>query len=360
MIEIGWVGGAVAMIVPWSLVLDPFGGLLKAAAEAGVEHLRAKNRAAETINAERAHEWAKDEASHRAALLEQKAQDDFARAWNAEEHTASVRLWLQGAVQDAQLRQEASPFRLPDDDIRMLSAAVTDDGEIPALIIAPFVDRASGTAGPEVSRQLWWRAQQRAEWTSSLAGLSGHMRPVEHLDLDIDLIRLRLGRVPFVLIHGDAEVDRVQVRIVGSGMMPVPGTSPQSPANSDYGPSVSITGPLPWSPGPPAGRLADFVMDALIAYASALGEIYHLSRSGLQPRLHELVPDWLRPTVTSIIIGGYGIALRDRPWNKKVVIGLQDLVRSMPAGIDPGLHEQAESLLDEVWQKFVDDTLVRG
>jgi hypothetical protein len=347
------------MVVPLSL-LSPFGSLLNAGANALVEHVRARNRAAEAIDAERAHEWAKDEASHRAALWEQKAQADFARAWNAEEHTASVRLWLQGAVRDAQLRQEASPFKLPDDDIRMLSAAVTGDGEIPAFIIAPFVDRTGGAASSEVSRQLWWRAQERAEWTSSLAGLTGHMRPVEHLDLDIDLIRLRLGRAPFVLIHGDAEVDRVQVRIVGSGMLPVPEANPQSPADSDYGPSVSISGSLPWSPDLPAGRLGDVVMDTLIACSGVLGEIYHLSRSGLQPRLHERVPDWLRPGVTSMIIGGYGIALRDRPWNKKVVSGLQDLVRSMPADIDPGLRDQAESLLDDVWQKFVGDTLVRG
>ena len=54
-----------------------------------------------------------------------------------------------------------------------------------------------------------------------------------------------------------------------------------------------------------------------------------------------------------MIIGGYGIALRDRPWNKKVVSGLQDLVKSMPADFDPGLRNQAESLLDAVWQKFV-------
>jgi hypothetical protein len=347
------------MIVPLSL-LDPFGGLLNAGANALVEHLRAKNRAAETVDAGRAHDWAKDEASHRAALREEKAQADYARAWSAEKHSASVRVWLQGAVQDAQLRQEASPFRLPDDDIRMLSAAVTGNGEIPAFIIAPFVDRAAAPAGSEVSRQLWWRAQTRADWTSSLAGLTGHMRPVEHLDLDIDLIRLRLGRAPFVLIHGDAEVDRVQVRVVGSGMLPVPGASPRSPADSDYGPSVSISGALPWSPGLPAGRLDDAVMDALIASVGVLGEIYLLSRSGLQPRLHERVPDWLRPGVTSMIIGGYGIALRDRPWNKKVVSGLQDLVRSMPADIDPGLRDQADSLLDDVWQKFVGDTLVRG
>jgi len=61
------------MVVPLSL-LSPFGSLLNAGANALVEHVRARNRAAEAVDAERAHEWAKDEASHRAALWELKAQ----------------------------------------------------------------------------------------------------------------------------------------------------------------------------------------------------------------------------------------------------------------------------------------------
>ena len=205
------------------MATGPWDILLQTGADALIERLRARIRSKEAVQA---HEHALEDAAVKAESQERSAQADFARAWQAEEHTAAVRLWEQVTLHAERMRQEASPFKLPGEDIRSIAEAATRKGELPALIIAPFLDRLGGAAGIGVCRQLWWRAQQRVDWTKGLAGLSGHMRPVSELDIDVDLIRDMLAGLPFVLIHGDVEVDQFQVRILGLGVLPSPDIKP--------------------------------------------------------------------------------------------------------------------------------------
>lgn len=332
---------------PWDI-------LLKTGADALLEQLRARIRARDD---QRAHDHVKDESKFQAELKEMGAEADFARAWRMQEHAAGVRVWEQVTLHEVKLRQEASPFKLPPSDIRAVGTAATKNGDSPALIIAPFVDRVGSPGGSDVARQLWWRAQQRADWTVGLAGLSGHMRPVHDFDIDIDLIRQVLGEIPFVLVHGDAEVDRIQVRIVGSGVLPQPQMERLSSASSGPGPAVSISGTLPWLENPGSYRLADDMLDTLLACVGVLGEIFHLARSGRQPQLHNLVPDWLKPGVTSMIIGGYGIAVQNGAWNSEVVSGLQDLVVSMPVDDEDGLRSRARNLLADVMRRLASSAL---
>lgn len=338
------------MTGPWDI-------LLQTGADALLEQLRARIRSKE---ADQAHEHALEDAAVKAELQERSAQADFARAWQAEEHAAAVQLWEQVTLHAERMRQEASPFKLPGDDIRSIAGAATRKGEFPALIFAPFLDRLGGSAGIDVCRQLWWRAQQRADWTEGLVGLSGHMRPVSELDIDMALIRNMLGDLPFVLIHGDVEVDRVQVRIVGSGVLPQPGVSSPSHEVSATGPAVSICGTLPWPDVPGGYRLAEDMIDAVLASAGALGEVFHLARSRRLPELHKRVPDWLRPGVTAMIIGGYGVAVEKTPWDADIVRGLQDLVASMPGHDDLGLRRRAEELLEDAMESVAKRALLES
>jgi hypothetical protein len=323
---------------------------MQSAADALLEQLRARIREKE---ADRAQQHTIQQATVQADLRERSAQADFARAWQSEEHAAGVRIWEQVSVHEEELRRKASPFRLPARDIRAIAEAATRQGAIPALILAPFMDRLGSSAGTEVSRQLWWRAQERADWTESLHGLSGHMRPVSDLDIDLDLIRAVLGDLPFVLVHGDVEVDRVQVRIVGSGVMHPAAASSAANGEPAPSPAVSICGTLPWPDIPGGFRLAGDMVDAVLACAGALGEIFHLVRFQRLPQLHKRVPEWLRDGVTGMIIGGYGIAMENAVWREKVVTGLQDLVASMPED-DSRLRERAKRLLDGVMQDIAE------
>jgi hypothetical protein len=333
----------------------PWDVFLQAGADALLEQLRARIRASE---AELTHERTLGLAAAQAQLQEISAQADFARAWQGEEHAAGVRVWEQVTLQAEKMRQEASPFKLPAQDIRSIASAATGQGACPALIIAPFVDSADGSPGMSVCRQLWWRAQQRADWTECLVGLSGHMRPVRDFDIDLDLIRDVLGAFPFVLIHGDVEVDRVQVRVVGSGVMPEPGLAARSEPLA-AGPAVSICGTLPWPDVPGGHRLADDIVDAVLACASALGEVFHLARYRRIPQLHKRVSSWLQPGVTAMIIGGYGIAVENAAWDPDVIRGLQDLVASLPDASD-GVRRQAEELLTEVMDGVVTRAFSQG
>jgi hypothetical protein len=330
----------------------PWDVFLQTGADALLEQLRARIRAKE---ARQAHEHNLDEAVVGAALQEKNAQADFARAWQAEEHAAGVRLWEQVSLDAERMRQEASPFKLPPEDVCAIAAAATRGGELPALILAPFVDRTGGPAGVNVARQLWWRAQERADWTHGLAGLSGHLRAVSDLDLDLALIRNVLGVLPFVLVHGDVEVDRIQVRIVGSGVLPPPRPGHSAPDAAAVGPTVSICGTLPWPDVPGGYRVEVDMIDTVLACAGALGEVFHLVRSRRLPHLHERVPDWLRPGITSMIIGGYGVAIEkaDTDPDAGVIRGLQDLVRSLPDDGPHGRRQTAAKLLEGVMRRLV-------
>jgi len=333
----------------------PWDVFLQAGADALLEQLRARIRARE---AEQAHERTLGLAVAQTGLQEISAQADFARAWQGEEHAAGVRVWEQVTLQAEKMRQEASPFRLPEQVIRSIASAATGQGASPALLIAPFLDDGNGSPGMGVCRQLWWRSQQKADWTECLVGLSGHMRSVRDFDIDLDLIRNALGALPFVLIHGDVEIDRVQVRVVGSGVMPQPGLAARSEPFI-AGPAVSICGTLPWPDVPGGHRLTDDMVDAVLACASALSEVFHLARYGRIPQLHKRVPPWLQPGVSAMIIGGYGIAVENAAWDPDVIRGLQDLVESLPDDSD-GVRRQAEELLAEVMDGVVTRAFSQG
>jgi hypothetical protein len=332
------------------ITTGPWDVILQAAADALLEQLRARIRSKE---AEQAHQRSMQETRVQADLREQGAQADFERSLRAEEFAAGVRVWEQVSVREEELRQKASPFKLPVQDIRVIAKSVTHDGAIPALILAPFLDRLRGSVGIDVCRQLWWRAQEKADWTESLVGLSGHMRPVSDLDLDIELIRAALDPLPFVLVHGDVESDHVQIRIVGLGVMPQRAVSTAGHDEPVASPAVSICGTFPRPNGPAGSHLAGDMIDTVLACAGALGEVFHLVRSRRLPRLHTRVPEWLQPGVTAMIIGGYGIAMENAKWDVEIVKGLQDLVSSMPEQDKYGLRRKADELLNDVMQDIV-------
>ena len=89
-------------------------------ADALLEQLRARIRAKE---ADEAHQRAEEGARLQAELREQGARADFARAREGVEHAAGVRVWEQVRLHEEKLRQKASPFRLPTQDIRAIAEA---------------------------------------------------------------------------------------------------------------------------------------------------------------------------------------------------------------------------------------------
>ena len=151
----------------------------------------------------------------------------------------------------------------------------------------------------------------------------------------------------------------LRFQILGSGVLPHPISSPSPPEVSaighvvSTGPAVSICGTLPWPDAPDGYRLTDDMIDTVLACAGALGEVFHLVRTRRLSQLHKQVPDWLRPGVTAIIIGGYGVAVENTAWDADIVRGLQDLVTSMPGDDDLGLRRRAEELLEDVMARVV-------
>ena len=272
----GAASPAPALPTEVRITTGPWDVILQTGADALLEQLRARIRAKE---ADEAHQRAEEGARLQAELREQGARADFARAREGVEHAAGVRVWEQVRLHEEKLRQKASPFRLPTQDIRAIAEAATRGGAIPALILAPFLDQLGGSAATDVSRQLWWRAQERADWTESLVGLSGHMRPISDLDLDIDLIRAALDPLPFVLVHGDVEADQVQLRIVGSGVMPQRAARTAVHGDPQASPAVSICGTFRRPDAPGGGfRMPRDMVDTVLACASALGEVFQLVR----------------------------------------------------------------------------------
>jgi hypothetical protein len=330
------------MLGPWDL-------LLQTATDALLEQLRSRIRLKE---ANQAHQHALERDAATAELRERSAQADFARAWQAEEHSAVVRLWEQLSLDEQKMRHETSPFKLPEEDIRSIAEAATQGGKFPALIFAPFVDREGDSGGTHVYRQLWWHAQHRATWMEGMVSLTGHMRPVSDFDIDVNLIQNVLRTIPFVLIHGDVEIDRVRVRIVGSGVFPQPCVDLLAAETSTAGPTVSIYGMLPWPDVPGSHRLAEEMCDTVLACVGALGEVFHLARTGRLPHLHERVPDWLRPGILAMIIAGYGVAIERAAWDPEIVRGLQDLVAAMPNQDRHKLRQRAEDLLNGVMNRI--------
>jgi hypothetical protein len=325
--------------------------LLQLAADVFLDPVQVWGRMRE---AEQAHQHALAELTSRAELAERAAERDFSRSLSVNEHLAGCRVWEQLTIDTEKARREASPFRLPESDIRAIAAAVTAGGRLPALIVAPFLNDAGELARPDPGRQIWWRVQQRAGWTVSLASLTGHLRPAEYFDVDLSLIRSALDRLPFVLVHGDVQADQVAIRIVGSGLLD--GEEGRGRGGPDT--AISVCGALPLPDPAGSGRLAGDALDSVVACAGALGEVSRLVRQGELPHLHALVPAALRSGVAAVIIGGYsiaaqGIASASTERARSMLRGLQELAQALPDD-DGGIRRRAEGLLVEIEDHVLD------
>ncbi|HEX4093622.1 MAG TPA: hypothetical protein VHZ33_33305 [Trebonia sp.] len=122
---------------------------------------------------------------------------------------------------------------LSDVEVREQVAQLTDSGECPALLIAPFIINTSGSVSDIIGQPFAYNlairsAWQDSPWSSDVGpdvGLITH--PLMRTDVDLRRIRALLADMPVILVHGFVDGNRkVRAEVVAWNIIrrPVPGT----------------------------------------------------------------------------------------------------------------------------------------
>ncbi|MCG7524333.1 hypothetical protein MHW47_07760 [Streptomyces sp. OfavH-34-F] len=250
------------------------------------------------------------------------------------------------AIQDKMDRElEESPFSYTPSDFHALVHTATRGGDIPALLVAPFVrDNLSGqenTDGPHSFRVAIRRKWLQSPWSNDLVSLDGALkRPLIATDVDIFHIQKALHDLPVILIYGEVQsssrvwpalcawniVDSPDLRSVQVNFPPValPPASPQSSHNSDS--ILAFEDELGGSTAITAGLIAEW---------------FHLVRHGRIPRLHTLIPAALeaeRRVIAAGLAASFDVALER---NRVDVVSAR--LGQARVYLDAGLREQAIS-----------------
>jgi hypothetical protein len=221
------------------------------------------------------------------------------------------------AIQDRMDRQlEESPFPYASDEFYSLVHEATRGGEVPALLVAPFVrDDLSGQEnadGPHSFRVAIRRKWLQSPWSGDLVSLDGALsRPLTSTDVDIFQIQRALRDLPVVLVYGEVQsntrvwpslcawniVDSPEMRSVQVNFPPLslPDTSQQTSSTSE-------------------GILAfeDELGGSTAITAGLIAEWFHLVKYGRIPQLHTLIPEGLaseRRVIAAGLAASFEVAL---------------------------------------------------
>jgi hypothetical protein len=250
------------------------------------------------------------------------------------------------AIQDKMDRElEESPFSYSSDDFYALVRDATRGGEVPALLVAPFVrDNLSGQEnadGPHSFRVAIRRQWLQSPWSSDLVSLDGALkRPLISTDVDIFHIQRALRDLPVILVYGEVQsnsrvwpalcawniVDSPELRSVQVNFPPVslPGASHQDPPDSNS--ILAFEDELGGSTAITAGLIAEW---------------FHLVKYGRIPRLHTLIPAALnseRRVIAAGLAASFEVALER---NRVDVVSAR--VGQASVYLDVGLRAQAIS-----------------
>ncbi|MFI8346548.1 hypothetical protein [Streptomyces sp. NPDC085596] len=221
------------------------------------------------------------------------------------------------AIQDKMDRDlKEAPFSYTSNDFYTLVHDATRGGEVPALLVAPFVrDNLSGQEnadGPHSFRVAIRRKWLQSPWSSDLVSLDGALkRPLISTDVDILHIQRALRDLPVILVYGEVQsssrvwpalcawniVDSPELRSVQVNFPPVPlpGVNQQNPPDSNS--VLAFEDELGGSTAITAGLIAEW---------------FHLVKHGRIPRLHTLIPAALhseRRVIAAGLAASFEVAL---------------------------------------------------
>ena len=180
------------------------------------------------------------------------------------------------------------PFSHPVEDVEQLVRTATQDGQRPALLIAPFHNERSigkEDGEPHTFRTALRNSWRATPWFEDLACLDGLIsRPLSKTDVDVLQIRQSLIDLPIVMIYGEIQGDtRVWASIAAWNL-----------TGSDQS-WLHIAFPALTLPHDDGGRDAqqarldfeDLLGAQVTLSAGVLGQWFHLVRYGREPDLNQ-------------------------------------------------------------------------
>jgi len=212
------------------------------------------------------------------------------------------------AVQEKMDRElEESPFSCAHNDFYTLVRDATRGGEVPALLVAPFVrDNLSGQEnadGPHSFRVAIRRKWLQSSWSSDLVSLDGAIRrPLTNTDVDIFHIQKALRELPVILVCGEVQSNsRVWPALCAWNIV----DSPELRSVQVNFPPVSL--PMESCQGSPDSNstlaFEDELGGSIAITAGLIAEWFHLVKYGRTPRLHNLIPAALDSERRVIAVG---------------------------------------------------------
>ncbi|MGW5158665.1 hypothetical protein ACWEPN_24585 [Nonomuraea wenchangensis] len=226
-----------------------------------------------------------------------------------EAHRAMCEILVRTALLRAEADQAQSPFAYSEDKIRDLVSAVTDGGERPALLFAPFyrddATNADNDGKPSSYLMSMHHTWGRQPWQEDLGRISGvFRRPLRSLDVDSLVVRQTLADFPVVLVHGEVqEGERLWVTIEA--------WNPAGPGDGASNGILRVV--LPFSYEALTGgrrellRFQDEVAEQSLLVAAMLGEWFHVAAHGREPRLHRMLPSFAEPVAPLVAAASAGM-----------------------------------------------------
>ncbi|HEX6353316.1 hypothetical protein [Actinophytocola sp.] len=279
-----------------------------------------------------------------AELAESAAERDHVRELDLAQERAVLSLRVQQRVKEDDRESADGPFGVPDSVMREQLAQHTDDGRLPALMIAPF-HRDGDLPGVEGFRPSVREMWDASAWGQDAVLAEGFTRRALHR-MDYDLLRIGqvVGDLPVILVWGVVRADHQVVPKLTAWNL---GSRPDGRATSlTFTPMV-----LPRS-------------DERVEFENALGELltgvlcamtdrFHLVRHGRPPSIETLrsAPPEIRQALALSAVLAYDTAIRHGVLpDEEAVAGQAHLLSAS------GLTDQATETVTDALDTLTDST----
>jgi hypothetical protein len=286
----------------------------------------------------------------RAAIDEQRAQNEHRRGLDAGAHRARQLLEFRSELRRLESLERDSPFGLDARDVRERVYGRTRGGKLPAYIPCPFYGHVGpGADGFQIALR---RPSIDTDWSGDVARLSGLVqRSLHRADADEVAIRSVLADFPVILVYGDVQANRRVWVTVATWNLTAdhPPTIDQRNEVDLQIPEASVVN-LPGLPIPIAGTadaddallaLEDDVSRLVWLYVGLFAEWFHVARGRRSPERHRHMP---HPELRKIAAIGSAAMLdiAAESGRRSVYSALAEQARVF---IDVGLRDRAAELL---------------
>lgn len=237
-----------------------------------------------------------------AGLAESAAEQDHIRDLDLAQARAVLSLRVRQRIREDDRESADGPFGEPDSVMRARLTQHTDEGRLPALMIAPF-HRTDGQAEagfrPSV-RELW----EASEWGQDAVLAEGFTRRALHR-MDYDLLRIGqvVGDLPVILVWGVIRAgDQVAPKLTAWNL----GSRPDGRATS-----LTFT-PMVLPPGDERVAFENALGELLTGVLCAMTDRFHLVRHGRAPAIQTLrsAPPDIRQALALSAVLAYDTAIR--------------------------------------------------